>query len=175
MSALSATPTSTRLRQILHVLRRALTSWDAGQAPCEQQIFFFRRTIADVRSNARRSVPPAQTPGSERRRETRASVSAPVSFSPWNPARTYTGFTRNLSKGGALVFTRSPLPPGTSVAVRLLPPGWEVEGMLAGVVERVSAHDMAIRFLGSGVGRGPDTIQAIMAAGRGMPLRFPRA
>jgi hypothetical protein len=163
-----------RLRGTLNVLRRALASWGSGEAPCEQQIFFFRRAIADVRSNARRTVPPAETATSERRRDARAMVSAPVSFSPWDPARTCTGFTRNVSKGGALVFTRTPLPPGTSLAVRLLPPGWEVEAMLAGVVERASAHEMAIRFLGSGVGQGPEAIQAIMAAGRGMPLGFPR-
>jgi hypothetical protein len=98
-------------------------------------------------------------------------VIAPVSFTPWDPSQTYTGIAIDVSMGGAFVSTTEPLFEGNSIAVRLRAPGWTEEAVLAAVVLRASAEGMAVRFLGQGVGPGPDAIRAIMEAGRGEPLR----
>ncbi len=165
------TATTLRLRQVLAVVRRALASWDPAEVPREQQVAFLRRIVADVRSNARRPAPGEVAAPAERRLDVRATVTAPVSFTPWDPSRTYTGIAVDVSLGGAYVSTRQPLFEGCSIAVRVRPPEWTEEAVLAGVVQRASPHGMAVRFLGRGVGPGLEAIGAIIAAGRGEPLR----
>jgi hypothetical protein len=169
VSALFVTATTLQLRQALVVVRNALTSWDPAQARLSS-IAFLRRVVADVRSNARGAAPRDVTEPPERRLDARVTVTAPVSFTPWDPSQTYPGVATDVSMGGALVSTSRPLSVGCSIAVRLRPPGWAEEAVLAGVVQRASSHCMGVRFLGRGVGPGPEAIRAIMGAGRGEPL-----
>jgi hypothetical protein len=171
---MAETATTLQLRQALAVVRKALASWDPLQARMSG-IVFLRRIVADVRSNAQRSAPRNVIEPSERRVDIRATVVAPVRFSPWDPSLTYAGIATDVSMSGAFVTTSRPLHVGCAIAVRVRPPKWAEEAVLAGVVQRAGPDGMGIQFLGRGVGRVCEAIQAIMAAGRGEPLGYPPA
>jgi hypothetical protein len=76
----------------------------------------------------------------------RFQLKIPVEFTRWDPKNHVFGFATDISVGGTFVETAFPAPLDSDVVVRLWPPGWAEELLLAGVVRRTSNRGMGIQF-----------------------------
>jgi type IV pilus assembly protein PilZ len=84
----------------------------------------------------------------EHREHTRVPIELEVVYTRMN--RFFADYTRNLSRGGAFVITKDPLPVGTRIALKLAVPSLEVPIALVGEVMRhgtLTEPGMGIRFV----------------------------
>ena len=86
------------------------------------------------------------------REHARARVELEVEYRQLN--RFFADYTRDLSKGGAFLHTRSPLPTGTRLSLRLSLPSWSAPIDLEAEVVRTAGEEeppgMGVRFLWQG-------------------------
>jgi hypothetical protein len=80
----------------------------------------------------------------------RFHLKVPVEFTRWDPKNNTFGFATDISVGGAFVETAFPAPLDADVVVRVWPPGWAEELLLAGVVRRTVAGGMGVEFTSVG-------------------------
>jgi hypothetical protein len=84
------------------------------------------------------------------RRHPRFQLKSSVEFSRWDPKNNVFGFAMDISAGGAFIETAFPAPRGSDVVVRVWPPGWGEEVLLAGVVRWSGGRGMGVQFISVG-------------------------
>jgi hypothetical protein len=84
------------------------------------------------------------------RRHPRFDLKSAVEFTRWDPRHNVFGFATDVSVGGAFIETAFPAPRGSDVVVRLWPPGWDEEVLLAGIVRWTGRAGMGVQFLSVG-------------------------
>ncbi len=80
----------------------------------------------------------------------RFPVKSAVEFTRWDPKNNVFGFVTDISIGGAFVETAFPAPRGSDVVVRVWPPRWGEEVLLAAVVRWSSRTGMGVQFISVG-------------------------
>jgi hypothetical protein len=81
------------------------------------------------------------------RKHYRFRLRSVVEFTRWDPKNNTFGFATDISVGGAFIETLFPAPLGSSICVRVWPPGWPAEMMLPGMVRWRSDAGMGVEFL----------------------------
>ncbi len=99
------------------------------------------------------------------RRHHRFPLRNVVEFTRWDPKNNVFGFATDISVGGAFVETAFPAEPGSQIVVRVWPPGWPSEMLLAGTVRWGSGAGMGVEFTGVGP-REALAIHALVVAHR---------
>lgn len=84
------------------------------------------------------------------RKHHRFHVRCVVEFTRWDPKNNTFGFATDISVGGAFVETLFPAPLGSSICVRVCPPGRSAEMVLPAVVRWRGEAGMGVEFCGLG-------------------------